>query len=158
MRWIKRIFLFLVFVAIVAAGAAWWLYSRVVEPYRGYSDAEVFVEIPSGTGPAGIGERLVASGVVRDATTFRTALLISGRARSLKAGEYRFDAPMHALDVIDKIARGDVFKRLLTFREGLTILEMAQLFEERGFGAADDFKRAAMNAALIADLDPGASD
>jgi UPF0755 protein len=158
MRWIKRVFFFLVVVAIVAGGAAWWLYSRVVDPYRGYSDAEVFVEIPSGTGPAGIGERLVASGVVRDATTFRTALLISGRARSLKAGEYRFDAPMHALDVIDKIARGDVYKRLLTFREGLTILEMAQVFEEKGFGKAEDFRKAAGNAALIADLDPAARD
>ena len=47
---------------------------------------------------------------------------------------------MHALDVIDKIARGDVYKRLLTFREGLTIAEMAQVFEERGFGKADEFR------------------
>jgi UPF0755 protein len=76
----------------------------------------------------------------------------------LKAGEYRFDAPMHALDVIDKIARGDVYKRLLTFREGLTILEMAQVFEEKGFGKADDFRKAADNVKLIADLDPAARD
>ena len=43
---------------------------------------------------------------------------------------------MQRLDVVDKIARGDVYKRLLTFREGLTIAEMAQVFEERGFGKA----------------------
>ena len=65
---------------------------------------------------------------------------------------------MHALDVIDKIARGDVYKRLLTFREGLTIAEMAQVFEERGFGTAADFQKAAANAQLIADLDPAARD
>ena len=47
---------------------------------------------------------------------------------------------MHALDVIDKIARGDVYKRLLTFREGLTIAEMAQVFEEKGFGKAAEFR------------------
>ncbi len=81
------------------------------------------------------------AGVVRDPTIFRAALLISGRARALKAGEYRFTEPMHALDVIDKIARGDVYKRLLTFREGLTIAEMAQVFEEKGFGKADEFRR-----------------
>ena len=86
------------------------------------------------------------------------ALLISGRARALKAGEYRFTQPMHALDVIDKIARGDVYKRLLTFREGLTIDEMAQVFEEKGFGKADDFRKAAMNPTLVADLDPSAPD
>ncbi|MEP6784051.1 MAG: endolytic transglycosylase MltG, partial [Acidobacteriota bacterium] len=97
-------------------------------------------------------------GVVRDSMTFRAALLISGRARSLKAGEYRFDTPMHALDVIDKIARGDVYKRLLTFREGLTINEMAQVFEDKKFGTAADFRKAAANAKLIADLDPAARD
>jgi UPF0755 protein len=158
MKWIKRLFLLLVLVALVAGGAAWMIYARVVEPYRGYPGAEVFVDIPPGTGPAGIGERLVAGGVVRDAMTFRAALLISGRARSLKAGEYRFDSPMHALDVVDKIARGDVYKRLLTFREGLTILEMAQVFEEKGFGKAEEFRNAAANAKLIADLDPAARD
>jgi len=157
-RWIKRILLFLAAVIFAALAGGWWIYARVVEPYRGYSGAEVFVDIPPGSGPARIGERLVEAGVVRDNWTFRAALLISGRARALKAGEYRFDVPLHALDVIDKIARGDVYKRLLTFREGLTILEMSQLFEERGFGSAADFKRAAMNATLIADLDPGASD
>ena len=65
---------------------------------------------------------------------------------------------MHALDVIDKIARGDVYKRLLTFREGLTIAEMAQVFEEKGFGKAAEFQQAAANVKLIADLDPAARD
>lgn len=158
LKWIKRLVLVLLFVAIVAASAGWWMYSRIVAPFRGYEGAEVFVDIPAGTGPAGIGERLVAAGVVRDAMTFRAAVLLSGRARSLKAGEYRFDAPLHSLDVIDKLARGDVYKRLLTFREGLTILEMAQVFEEKGFGKAAEFRKAAENARLIADLDPSARD
>lgn len=158
MRWIGRIALLLVLVAVLAAGGAWWAYSRVRQPYRGTTDAETFVDIPSGAGPVGIGARLVGTGVVRDAWTFRAAVLISGRARDLKAGEYRFDAPMTALDVVDKIARGDVYKRLLTFREGLTIAEMAQVFEERGFGRAADFSTAAQHAALIHDLDPAARD
>ena len=109
-RWIKRLFVVFVLVAIAAGAGGWWLYSRVVDPYRGYPDAEVFVDIPPGSGPNTIGDRLIARGVVRDSLTFRAALLISGRARLLKAGEYRFDAPMHALDVIDKLARGDVYK------------------------------------------------
>ena len=65
---------------------------------------------------------------------------------------------MHALDVVNKIARGDVYKRLLTFREGLTINEMAQVFEEKGFGKAAEFRDAAENAKLIAELDPAARD
>lgn len=158
MRFLKRALLFLVVCLLLAGAGLWWMYSRTIEPYRGYATPEVFVDIPSGAGPNVIGQKLIAAGVVRDEFTFRTALVVSGRARALKAGEYRFNAPMHALDVIDKIARGDVYKRLLTFREGLTIIEMAHVFEAKQFGTADDFKQAAMNAQLIADLDPGAAD
>lgn len=156
--WIKRLLLAAVVVAVVMAAGGWWLYSRVIEPYRGYADAEVFVDIPAGSSPSAIGARLVEAGVVRDARTFQAAIWISGRSRSLRAGEYRFDAPLHALDVIDKIARGDVYRRRLTFREGLTIGEMAEVFEARGFGVAADFRAAAGNAALIHDLDPAATD
>src|SRR5688572_2605688 len=131
MRWIKRLFLLCVFAALVLGSGGWWIYSQAVEPYRGYSQPEVFVDIPQGSSPGSIGNRLVEAGVVRDTRTFQVALWISGRSRSLRAGEYRFDAPLHALDVIDKIARGDVYRRRLTFREGLTIGEMAQVFEER---------------------------
>src|SRR5687768_12550463 len=158
MRWIKRLFLLCVFAALVLGSGGWWIYSQAVEPYRGYSQPEVFVDIPQGSSPGSIGNRLVEAGVVRDTRTFQVALWISGRSRSLRAGEYRFDTPLHALDVIDKIARGDVYRRLLTFREGLTIAEMAQVFEERGFGKAEEFNKAASNAALIADLDPAAGD
>lgn len=158
MRWIKRLLILIVLVAIIGGGGAWWAYAKLIEPYRGYPDAEVFVDIPVGSGPNNIGDRLVRAGVVRDAMTFRAAVLVSGRARALKAGEYRFESPMHALDVINKIARGDVYERLLTFREGLTIGEMSQVFEEKGFGKAAEFVKASQNSALIADLDPAARD
>ena len=158
MRWLGRIAILLVILAAAAGGGAWWAYTRVQAPYRGAAAAETFVEIPAGTGPIGIGSRLVDAGIVQDAWTFRVAVLLSGRARELKAGEYRFDAPMTALEVVDKIARGDVDMRLLTFREGLTVAEMAVVFEARGFGVAAEFTTAAQNAQLIQDLDPTARD
>lgn len=158
MRWLKRLVVLLLVGLLVAGAGAWWVYSRVNEPFKGYTSAEQFVDIPQGAGPLGIGQRLVDAGVVRDPWTFRAAVLISGRARELKAGEYRFDAPIDALAVIDKIRRGDVYHRLLTFREGLTISEMAVVFEQKGFGIAGDFIKAASDASAIRDLDPAAHD
>src|SRR4030095_13289187 len=105
-----------------------------------------------------IGRRLVEAGVVRDELTFRVALLLSGRARDLKAGEYRFDQPLTAVEVIDRIAKGDVYKRMLTFAEGLTLAEMAKVFEERGFGTAEECSGAARDSSLIRDLDAAARD
>jgi UPF0755 protein len=158
MRFLKGLLVIGVLALVVAAVAAWVVSARVHEPYRGFTSAEQFVDIAQGTGAGAIGARLAEAGVVRDAETFRLALWLSGRGRDLKAGEYRFDRPLSPMDVIDRIARGDVYKRLITFREGLIIPELAQIFEERGFGPAAEFERAARNAALIADLDSEARD
>ncbi len=58
-RWIKRLFVLVLLIAIVAGAGAWWMYSQVIEPYRGYTEPEVFVDIPPGSSPAAIGNRLV---------------------------------------------------------------------------------------------------
>jgi UPF0755 protein len=151
--------LLLLFLVLVGAGAAAYLfYARAGETYRGYTGAEQFVEIPQGAGSHVIGERLVAGGVIRDFNTFRLALWLSGQGRRLKAGEYRFEAPMTPLQVIDKIARGDVYVINVTFPEGLTIAEMAKIFEAHGLGTAASFVQASKDVAPIRDLDPAAKD
>ena len=155
----KRIVLALVaLVLVVAGGFAAWTLAGLDAPYKGYEGAEQFVEIPAGAGPSAIGRRLSAAGVVRDELAFRIALWRSGQARRLQAGEYRFDRPASPRDVVDRLARGDVFLRSFTFPEGLTIGQMAQAYERQGGGSAADFKAAAGNAALIKDLDPAAAD
>lgn len=155
----KRLLLavFVLLLAALAAGGVWLLLGSE-KPYKGYAAQEQFVEIPPGAGPAAIGRRLTDAGVIRDRLSFRVALWRSGQARRLQAGEYRFDRPMSAREVIDKIARGDVFLRPLTFPEGLTIRQMSQIFEREGAGTAAEFVKAAQNAALVRDIDPAAVD
>jgi peptidoglycan lytic transglycosylase G len=130
----------------------------VNQPYRGYQSGEQFVDLPSGSGSIAIGQRLVAAGVVRDIATFRTAIWMSGQGRHLKAGEYRFDRDMTPFEVIDKIARGDVYVINVTFPEGLTAAEMAAIYESHGLGPAAAFKEAARDASLVRAIDPDAKD
>jgi len=155
---VKKFLAFVVFVIIVAGVGAAVMYRRITQPYRGYAGAEQFVDIPTGSGSSSIGDRLVAGGVIRDRATYRLALWLSGEGRHLEAGEYRFDRAMTPFDVIDKLARGDVYVIHLTLPEGLTIAEMARLFESHGFGPASAFVEAANNAALVRDFDPAAKD
>ena len=155
----KRAFLVLAALALVAGIAmAGVLYRRTSEPFKGYGGSEQIVTIEPGSGTRTIAQRLIAAGVIRDDVTFRAALWRSGRARSLQAGEFRFDRPMAALDVIDKIARGDVYHRRITFPEGLTIREMAGVYEQQGFGKAMAFVEAANDASAIHDIDSAATD
>lgn len=142
----------------LAAFGARLLYDRADEAYRGYDGAEVFVDIRPGTSTREIGRLLVASGVVRDETAFRTAVWRSGRDRGLQAGEYRFAAPLSALAVVETIAAGRVHLAPVTFPEGLTRHEMAALYGRSGFGSAEAFLAASARADLVADLDPDASD
>jgi UPF0755 protein len=141
-------------VAALAGFGLWW----VERPYKGYEGDEQFLEIEPGLGPAAIGRRLIEAGVVRDELTWRVALRRTRGARDLKAGEYRFTGARTAGGVIETLVRGDVFLRPITFPEGLTIAEMAHVFEDRGFGTADRFRAAATDASLITDLDPAAPD
>jgi UPF0755 protein len=154
--------LLFIFVFVVVVGgavlAATILWGRIGEPYQGYTTAETFVEIPPGSGPAEIRRRLIDAGVVSDEFTFRAALWWSGEARNLQAGEYRFAEPMSAVAVIQTIGRGDIYTQRITFPEGLTIAEMARLYESRAFGSAASFVAAAGDPSAIAALDPAASD
>jgi UPF0755 protein len=154
----RAILILLALVAIAAAGVAGLLYKRTSEPFRGYEGTEQFVTIEPGSGTRAIGRRLIDAGVILDEATFRAALWRSGRARGLQAGEFRFDRAMTPAEVVDKIARGDVYNRRITFPEGLSIREMARIYEQQGFGKAAAFVEAAGDPAAIRDIDPVATD
>jgi UPF0755 protein len=156
---VKKALIVLIALAVLAAaGAAGVVYKRTNEPFKGYSSAEQFVTIEPGSGTRTIGQLLIQAGVVRDDATFRAALWRTGRARALQAGEFRFDRPMTAVEVIEKIARGDIFTRRITFPEGLNIREMARIYEQHGFGKAAAFIQAASDPSAIRDIDALATD
>jgi UPF0755 protein len=156
---VKRVVIWSLLLVVVTVGAfAVWAALAEVQPYKGYAGTEQFVDIPPGTGPAEIGRRLSNAGVIRDRLSFRIELVRSGNGRRLQAGEYRFDQPMTVREVIAKIVRGDVYLLPITFREGLTIHEMAALYESRGFGPAGEFMTAASDARPVHAFDPAAKD
>lgn len=154
----RRIIIGILALLVVCAAVAGVLYGRVDKPFKGFTGEEQFVEIQPGEGPGTIGRRLIEAGIIRDRLTWRIALAVSGSARRLKAGEYRFAKELSPRAVIARLERGDVYLRPITFPEGLTIAEMARLYESRGFGSAAHFEQAAKDTSAIATLDPEARD
>jgi UPF0755 protein len=76
---------------------------------------------------------------------------------TLRAGEYRFDHPVSAVEVYARIARGDVYTKAVTIPEGATIFDIGARLEQAGLGTRQDFLDSAVSqSALVADLDPGA--
>ena len=158
MRAVRRVAGVALLLCVGAGAAALVVSQRIDEPYQGFSGSEQFVEVPPGTGTNAIGRRLIDAGVVRDDMTFRLALWWTGRSRALQAGEYRFDRPASPREVVERLARGDVYARRITFPEGLTIEEMAALYESRGFGEGAEFVAAARDGSLVGDIEAAAAD
>src|SRR5918996_5204357 len=141
----RALWLLVSLIVLGALALGGWTYVGVEQPYQGHQ-GEQFVDIQPGTSRAAIGRSLVQAGVVKSELAFRVAVWMRGAGPRLQAGEYRFDRPMTALEVVDKIRRGEVFLQPITFREGLTVRQMAEIFESRGFGTARVFAAAARKA------------
>jgi UPF0755 protein len=147
----RRFFGLLVLLAAICGG---YLLYRLESPYQGFQGA-VFVDLPRGTSTSAMAALLANAGVVRSQWDFLLARL-SSRGRRLQAGEYRFDHAASAREVLDRIARGDVFFFPLVVPEGRNLYEIGAEIERLGLFPAARFVAAARNPEMIRDLDPDA--
>jgi UPF0755 protein len=154
---VKRLAIATFIVLVCGLVGAFWMGYRVATPYAGFSQNDVIIDLPPGTSEREIARRLAEGGVVPDALTFRIAAWLSHADRRLQAGEYRFTSAASPREVVSRLVRGDVDTRMVTFPEGLTIREMAPIFERSGLGSASDFARAASAGALAFRFDSRAT-
>jgi UPF0755 protein len=98
---------------------------------------------------------LAKDGVVRYEWEFWLARLLKPSAK-LQAGEYRFAAAASALEVFNRIARGDIYFFAFTVPEGSNIFDIGNSLEAEGVMSSEDFLKAAENPAPIRDLAPQA--
>jgi peptidoglycan lytic transglycosylase G len=139
-----------VLLAVAALAAGWALLS----PYRGF-EGDAYVDIPRGTGTAGIAQALADGGVIRYPWQFWVMRATRPSAK-LQAGEYRFARAASVLEVFDRIARGDIFYFEFTVPEGSNIFDIARALEGQHVMTAEDFLTAATDASSIRDLAPKA--
>lgn len=145
-------FVAFLFVVLLLAAAAVGFFVYV--PYG--PSTETFVDIPAGTPTRSMAELLERDGVIRSRYAFE--LLRAVKGTRLKAGEYRFDHPATAVEVYDRIARGDVYTRSVVLPEGFNLWDISRAVENAGLGVtqADFLKAARENTALVQEWDPSA--
>lgn len=116
---------------LVGAAAAGFAY--FISPVDARAQPTIVV-IPYGATTPEVGRRLEASGVVRSASHFAYAARLRGVTRSLHQGEYRVSPAMRLLDIVDKIATGDVVLHAVTVPEGYTAIQIADTLAAKGLG------------------------
>ena len=137
-------------VLFLAAGAAAWLGFAPFGPTQ-----ETFVELTPGSSTLRMSHRLQAKGIIRSQYAFD--LVRWWKRGTLKAGEYRFDHPASVTEVYARIARGDVYTKIVIIPEGASLFEIAERLEQAGFGPRENFLAgAARQVGLVSDLDPAA--
>jgi UPF0755 protein len=140
--------------AVLLGAAAGYILWELNRPYAAFGE-ETFIDFPKGTSTNEMARQLAQSGVISHTWAFLAARAFEPR-RKLQAGEYRFAQAASALQVYDRIARGDVFYYSLTIPEGQNMFDIGSAAEKLKVFSAADFLRAARDTSSIRDLDPAA--
>ncbi len=122
MRSLKYIFP----VLIVLASVVWWQVKNLIVA-EGPLQEVVNVVIPKGANTKIVAQELKKSGVIDSELLFRLVTRLNSADKNLKAGEYQFMPKVSVLQVMEKIARGEVYYRKITIPEGLTVGQIMYL-------------------------------
>lgn len=162
MRLFKYVLILIVLLLVSAGAFGFWVYRNLTTPVS-HEKANQYVEIPRGSSPAEIINRLNAEGILNSSLPLQLYLRFSGRAANLKSGEYRFPSPITPLGVVKKLEEGEERTARLTIIEGWTRFEIAKEIAEK-FPPTEpgqttnpaDVMALLNDASLIADFDPAA--
>lgn len=113
----------------VAAATAFGTYKWAVDLHEGAgpATADTIVLIPAGTGLRGIATRLERAGVIEQQDVFVAMARLKETHKTLKAGEYLFEAGVSQAAVLDKLIRNEVVERTITVPEGLIVPEVLEI-------------------------------
>jgi UPF0755 protein len=109
----------------VPAGFSLWLYRELHSPVA-HGKANEYIEIPRRSTPEGIVNKLLAEGVIRRTWPLLFYIRLTGSAKLIKAGDYRFPSPITALGVLKKLEEGEQRLSRFTVIEGWTRWDIAE--------------------------------
>lgn len=146
-------------VLIVAAAASAWTYSQLRTPVQHARQGQ-YVEIPRGSSPTAVVNKLAAEGIVKHPLPLMLYLRLTGKGSQLKAGEYDFPSPISPLAVVAKLLEGEQRLIRLTIVEGWTRWDIAAAMAKTPqLQLADSTEALPLmdDVSLISDLDPKAT-
>ncbi|HVE57569.1 MAG TPA: endolytic transglycosylase MltG [Pyrinomonadaceae bacterium] len=130
MKFVK--ILIILFIISIAAfgGVSYWLYNSLNKP-QPHDKANQFIQIPKGSSPTEIIDKLAAEGVIKNSLPTLIYLRTFGDASKLKAGDYQFDSPITPLQVLKELEKGEERTIKVTIPEGFTRFDIAKRLAEK---------------------------
>jgi len=104
-------------------GLAFWQQNSALQQPLNLTQ-EQLLDVPSGSSPTGVLNRLQADGVIRDAFLLRLYWRFNLSGQSLHSGEYRMTPGMTAKSLLTQWEKGEVVQYSLTLVEGWTFRQV----------------------------------
>ncbi len=121
----KRLWLVILgFLLLVPAICSLWLYRELHTPVA-HTKANDYIEIPRRSSPESIVNKLLSEGVIHRSWPLLFYIKVTGSAKLIKAGEYRFPSPITPLGVLKKLEEGEQRLSRFTVIEGWTRWDIA---------------------------------
>lgn len=126
MRRRRRLLLATILLAALAAGWLAWFATRPID-----LAAPLDLTVRQGAGVSSVARQLGDAGVLAEPWSLRILARVLGREGAVRAGTYRLDRALTPLELLDKLARGDVTLAEMRFVEGTTLRQwLEQLARE----------------------------
>lgn len=146
----RRLLSVLLAVLLIIGGVGLWYRSYLVTPSQG--SGEVIVVIPKGSGVRGIGTLLAANGLLKNDIRYLALVWLAGIRSRLQAGEYSLPRGLTPPELLQLLVRGSTLRHHVTIPEGVTVAQVAVLFERDGWIRRDRFLALAQDGTFIRQL------
>lgn len=113
---------------VLTLGVGYWGHRSFTR--QGPLQTDQTVVIAKGAGLDAIGRTLVSAGIIADRRLFKIGARLTGRDRTMRAGEYVFRAGISMDRAVNLLVEGRTVKRRLTVAEGLTVRQIFGLIRD----------------------------
>jgi UPF0755 protein len=109
-------------------------------------------EVANGKTTRDICTDLQKAGLIKYDWAFCFLARLKGADTNISAGEYELSPSMPPLEILNKLARHEVFERKVTIKEGSSLKEIGPLLEAAGIVTAEEFNKELSSSELLSRL------
>ena len=129
-----------------------WIGVYTISPGPPSPDSKIEVIIPSRSSISEIEHILVDKKIIRDDRRFSMLAILTGAAKKLQAGEYRFKTGKKPLAIIDLLKEGKVFYRSVTMPEGTDMSKVADILAAEKWIDRSQFLNLAYDSGFLKEM------
>jgi len=124
---------------ITTIGLSVYVWNHNVNQPASQTSEEVVYEIAPGMSFRSVAKELQQKNLIRNESFFIILAKIKRLGNKMKVGEYSLNKNMRPLEILNIISSGKSIERKITISEGLSIYEVAEVFDGLGLLSKEEF-------------------